>query len=771
MSGCATPEQALAPRQRLRLEVTGAVQGVGFRPFVHRLAVSEGLAGFVQNSGAGASVEIEGPAPALERFLGRIEAELAPPGRIRTRRCRELPVRHEQAFSIAPSTREGAHSALVLPDQATCPECLREIFDPGDRRHRYAFTSCVKCGPRYSIIAALPYDRARTSMGRFAMCPACRREYEDPSSRRFHAETNACPDCGPQAAFWDAGGNPIAVRHEAVRTAAEWLRDGRIVALKGLGGFQLLVDARNEAAVFRLRERKQRPAKPFAVMVAGRAEALCLAHASAAEIDLLCSAAAPIVILRARAPSGAIAQNVAPGNPRLGLMLPPTPLHHLLMEELKFPIIATSGNRGDEPIVADEAQALERLAGLADGFLIHDRPIVNPVDDSVVQVLLERETVLRCARGYAPRAFEHPAATTPVLALGGHEKSALALALERQLILGPHIGDLEATGARTAFGRAVESLLSLHEAAPALIACDRHPGYHSTRFAAGLGLPVERVPHHLAHALAGMVDEGLEGPVLAVAWDGTGHGRDGTVWGGEFLAVDRTSYRRVAHLLTFRLPGGEAAVREPRRSALGALAAIFGRDALSMTDLSPVAAFSAAERQVLWRMLERGVNAPLTSSAGRLFDAVAAILDLRQRASFEAEAAMAVEFAADAAEGERPGPKVSIEEGRTCILDWRALVSWLTDGHRRRIPAGELAAAFHEALAEAIVETARRAGIGQVLLTGGCFQNARLTERAVGRLRAAGFAAYWHGRVPPNDGGLALGQAAFALQPRFEAAL
>ncbi len=772
MSACSSSTVAVAsaPRQRLRLDLTGAVQGVGFRPFVHRLAVSEGLSGFVRNTGEGASVEIEGPPQALERFLARLDTELAPPALIRTRRCNPLPMQDEPAFVIAASACSGAHSALVLPDLATCNECISDICDPGGRRYRYPFTTCVHCGPRYSIIDAVPYDRARTSMSRYAMCPACQTEYDDPGSRRFHAETNACPDCGPQIALWNGAGLLLASRNQALTAAADMLRRGQILALKGLGGFQLLVDARDEAAVRRLRERKRRPAKPFAVMVASLAEALGVAELSAEERRLLCSAAAPIVLLRALLNGPQIASNVAPANPRLGLMLPYTPLHHLLMGELKFPVVATSGNRGDEPIVSDEAEVLERLAGLADGFLVHDRPILRPVDDSVVQVLLGRESVLRCARGYAPLSLAHPAATTPALALGSHQKSAVAVAVNGQIILGPHIGDLGAPETRAAFARAVQGMATLYDASPELIACDEHPDYYSTRVAEGFDLPLRRVRHHLAHTLAGMLDNGLEGPVLGVAWDGTGFGGDGTVWGGEFLTVGGATYRRVGHLMPFRLPGGEVAVREPRRAAVGALYAIFGQTALSMTDLCPVAAFTPGERQVLLNKLLRGVNSPLTSSVGRLFDAVAAILGLQQCTSFEGEAAMALEFAADRAVSASAALPLLVtrDAAATLVVDWRPMLTRLVSARRAGTSANELAATFHETLAEAIVAVAAHVQIEQVLLTGGCFQNARLTARSLQRLRESGFKAYWHHRIPPNDGGLAIGQSAFALRPLIE---
>jgi hydrogenase maturation protein HypF len=756
-------------RTRLRLDVTGAVQGVGFRPFVYRLATSEKLGGFVCNTGDGLSIEVEGATPALERFLTRLDAEMPRHAAVSERRRAPLAPRGDQSFVIALSTQRGAGAAVVMADLAICTDCLREIMDPGDRRHLYPFASCVHCGPRYSIIEALPYDRARTTMRQFPPCAACQAEYADPTCRRFHAETIACPECGPQLALWNEAGAVIATRQAALLEAAEALRRGMIVALKGLGGFQLLVDAANDDAVRRLRLRKRRPRKPFALMFPSLDAARRAAQVGEVEGRLLVSPEAPIVLVRARSDNGALAPSVAPDNPCLGVMLPYTPLHHLLLRELARPLVATSGNLGDEPIVADEVEAVERLAGIADCFLVHDRPIRRPVDDSVVRVIAGREVVLRRARGYAPMPVVYEAVTGPILALGGQQKAAVATGFAGKLFLGPHIGDLAAASTRAVFARTTAELPGLHGIAPATVACDVHPDYHSTRVAMDLGLPVVSVPHHLAHVLSGMVDDGLRGPVLGVAWDGTGYGGDGTIWGGEFLAIDAERFRRVAHLRPFRLPGGETAVREPRRAALGLLHAVDGESPLARTDLAPVATFTAPERAVLAKMLTRGINAPLTSSAGRLFDAVAALLGLCQIASFEGEAAMALEFAADRASWTAPLPPPIVRETTgPLVVDWQPLLGALLKERMGGAAAEPLAAALHDGLSAAIVDVARRVGVRRVLLTGGCFQNARLTERAVGDLRAAGFEPYWHHRIPPNDGGLAAGQVAFAANRLIE---
>ena len=755
------------PRKRLRLDVTGAVQGVGFRPFIHRQAERHGLAGFVCNTDAGATLEIEGPDAAVNAFLAVMERELAPPAAIAQRHIAAVPLQDAVGFRILPSAEGGAPSARILSDLATCPECLREIFDPTDRRHLYPFTTCMHCGPRYSILEAVPYDRVRTAMRHFSMCPACRAEYEDPCARRFHAETIACPDCGPKIALWGKAGNALASRGDALRAAADALRDGRIVALKGLGGFQLLVDARNDAAVQRLRDRKRRPAKPFAVMAPSLGDAHALAQISKEEEALLTAPEAPIVLLRARGTT--LAPNVAPGNPLLGLMLPYSPLHHILMRALGFPVVATSGNYSGGVIVTEEHAALSVLGEIADLFLVHDRPVLRPVDDSVVRMIAGRPTVLRLARGYAPHERPISEAGRAVLAVGGHQKDAVAVATGTRLVLGPHIGDLGGSETRAAFAETLDGMAALCGATEAGLVRDAHPDYFTTRFATARDPDAQPVQHHLAHVLSGMADNDLEAPVLGVAWDGTGYGADGTVWGGEFLLVESDWWRRVAHLKPFRLPGGEAAVHEPRRAALGVLLAALGDAVLARTDLAPVAAFSEAERRLLGDVLAKGINAPWTSSAGRLFDAVSALLDLHQKASFEGEAAMAVEFSAAAAPRAAILPPFALmEAGDVLILDWRPTVIAMVEALKEGVDRCALAAAFHNALGQSIAAVAGRIGAAKVLLTGGCFQNARLTEDAVEALRAAGHTPYWHHRIPPNDGGLAVGQCVHALNPRVE---
>lgn len=768
---------------RTRIVVRGAVQGVGFRPMVYRLATELGLCGWVANSGQGVFIEIEGATPARVAFRLRLEAERPPRSFIQSLEATELEAAGYPGFTIRESDAAGERSTLVLPDIATCEACLADIRDPSNRRYRYPFTNCTHCGPRFSIIEALPYDRAATSMRRFVMCPACRAEYEDPADRRFHAQPNACPVCGPQLTLVDGAGNPLAEREEALWGAAAAVREGRIVAVKGVGGFHLLVRAADQDAVVRLRERKRREEKPLAVMFPSLAAVEGWCEVDGLEARLLRSPEAPIVLLRRRAATGAAAA-VAPGNPYLGALLPYSPLHHLLLEALGEPVVATSGNLSDEPICIDEREALTRLGAIADLFLVHDRPIVRQADDSVVRVVLGREMVLRRARGLAPLPVPGGETLVPTLAVGGHLKNTVALARGREVFLSQHIGDLETVEALGAFERVISDLGGLLDMKPKQVAADAHPDYLSTRHAKASGRPVVCVQHHYAHVLGCMAENELAAPVLGVAWDGSGFGTDGTVWGGEFLRVTPRAVERVGHLRLFRLPGGEQAVREPRRSALGLLHAVFGDPVFGRADLATLRAFRPGELKALRSMLKGGVNSPSTSSAGRLFDAVASLLALRQVARFEGQAAMDLEFAVEPRDSPDRYP-VTIREvtvdprhngdtyqpcpvhdgcqafvcpPRVHVVDWQPMVEGILADLAIPEPAWAVASKFHNTLAAMIVAVALRVGERRVVLSGGCFQNRPLLERTVEALRDAGFSPYWHQRVPPNDGGLALGQ-------------
>lgn len=750
---------------RLRATIRGAVQGVGFRPFVYRLATELGLAGWVNNSPQGVGLEVEGPRASAEQFLLRLEVDKPPHSSIQSLESAWLDAVGFGSFEIRASDGDGGKTALVLPDIATCADCRREIFDPTNRRYHYPFTNCTHCGPRFSIIESLPYDRANTAMKSFTMCARCQAEYDDRRDRRFHAQPNACLACGPHLELWDAHGRCLETHDTALRAAVEAIRRGMIVAVKGLGGFHLLVAAHDERAVRRLRERKHREERPFALMFPSLESVREACEVAPLEARLLRSPEAPIVLLRRRHeseianPKSQISAAVAPGNPCLGVMLPYTPLHHLLLAELRFPVVATSGNLSDEPICIDERESLERLGSVADVFLVHNRPIVRHVDDSILRVMAGRELVLRRARGFAPLPVSVQTELPTTLAVGAHLKNTVALAVGRQVFISQHVGDLETAPALAAFGRVAADLPLLYEVHPKIIAADAHPDYLSTQFAKervaqSPGAHFVPVQHHYAHVLSCMAENELKPPVLGVCWDGTGYGSDGTIWGGEFLRVLANGFERVAHLRPFRLPGGEQAMREPRRAALGLLYEFLGEETFTLTRLPTLAAFSETELRTLRQMLARGVNAPLTSSVGRLFDAVASLLGLRQVAGFEGQAAMQVEFAADAGAVEE-AYEISLSDG---VLDWTPMMHDLLHDIDEKISTATIAAKFHHALVEGVVAVARVVGEERVALTGGCFQNKHLIECAVKRLAEEGFRPCWHQRVPPNDGGIALGQ-------------
>ncbi|MCB2199076.1 carbamoyltransferase HypF [bacterium] len=754
---------------RLRITVQGAVQGVGFRPFVYRLAHELHLGGHVLNSAQGVVIELEGDEEELELFRSRLDHEKpsnAVLQSINTVACDPI---GETTFKILQS-EGGTKTTLILPDLATCPDCLVDLNDPENRRYRYPFTNCTNCGPRFSIIEQLPYDRPNTTMKGFTLCPACRKEYTNPLDRRFHAQPNACPICGPHLEVWDQGGSVLAYHDEALSLAIDRLRQGEIIALKGLGGFQLMVDARDDVAVRELRRRKQREEKPFAVMVPSLEAARDVVEISDAAAEVLCSQAAPIVLLD-KVKSDAsirISDYVAPGNPRLGVMLPTTPLHHLVMQGLGFPVVATSGNLTDEPICIDEEEAIRRLGGISSTFLVHNRPIVRPVDDSVVQLVDGEPQILRRARGYAPLPIQLSNPAPTLLAVGGHLKNSVALSVGNNIFISQHIGDLENDLSYDSFREVIGQFEGLYESPPERIIHDLHPDYLSTRFAQQQGVETTSMQHHLAHVYACMGEHQGTEPVLGLSWDGTGFGPDGTVWGGECLLVEGASWQRFAALRPFPLPGGERAVREPRRSALGLLyellgPAVFDYHALKGWDRSG----DRRELDLLKTVLANRVNTPRTSSMGRLFDAIASMLDVRQVMSFEGQAAMELEWViGDVPPVETsPMPLIKADPGEYSPewwIDWQPWVKTLiceTD-HRN---VEKLSNLFHSTLAETTVEIARKAGVKHVVLTGGCFQNRTLSERSAALLRSAGFIPLIHRQVPPNDGGIAFGQLIGAL--------
>ena len=727
------------------LRMRGRVQGVGFRPVVFRLARELGLRGWVRNDAGGAEVALAGEAEAIGRFRAELPGRLPAAADIQGVEETAAPGAIPAGFEIRMSEEGGgARTAGILPDLATCPDCLREILDPKDRRHRYPFANCTHCGPRFSIIEALPYDRANTTMRGFAMCPACEAEYRDPGNRRFHAQPNACPVCGPKLSWMGEDGRVRGAGDEALMAAVAALREGRIVAVKGIGGFHLMVDAREGGAVRRLRERKRRDEKPFAVLFPSMEAVGQACEVSEAERKWLESQAAPIVLLNRRAGPDGLAGEVAPGLPWVGAMVPYSPLHHLLMRELGFPVVATSGNLTDEPICTDNSEALARLGGIADFFLMHDRPIARPMDDSVMAVVGGGPVMMRRGRGLSPYTLPLAGVPDGWVAAGAQMKSAVAVTAGGNAVMSPHIGDLDHEGAARLWERAVRDLAGLHGLTPVAAVADRHPGYASTRGASELGVPVEVVQHHHAHIAACMAENGLEGPVLGIAWDGTGLGTDGTIWGGEFLVCTRGEFRRAGWLRTFSLVGGDAAAREPRRSALGVLR--------EMGSGHPPPGFDAAELAVLDGMLRDGLNVTRTSSAGRLFDAVASLLGVCQKMSHEGQAAMRLEALAGQTAAD-PYPFGWAGD----VLDWAPMVEAML---RLREPVAVAAARFHETLAEMMVAVAKRARLKDVCLSGGCFQNRRLLAGAVGRLEAEGFRVWRHREIPPNDAGICLGQLA-----------
>ena len=753
--------------QRRRIAVHGTVQGVGFRPFVYSLASRLSLRGFVCNAPEGVLIEVEGELSALEHF----EAELTghPPSLafIDEFATAPVPVRGDHDFRIEVSTVAAAAASVVRvsPDVATCAACLTDLFDPSNRRFHYPFVTCATCGPRLTIVIGVPYDRERTSMAAFRMCEACRREYEDPSDRRFHAETIACPACGPRVRLVRCEGT--AIPGDPFNQLADALVDGRIAAVKGLGGYHLACDATNAAAVDELRRRKHRDEKPFALMFASLEAVAAACAVNSDERALLCSPAAPIVLLRrhkGRKEAGPCS-GVAPGCPELGVMLPSTPVHHLLMRAVGRPLVMTSGNQSDEPIAHDDSDALTRLAEIADLFLTHDRPIHVRSDDGVTRAVHGRELPIRRSRGHAPRPIRLPmACAQPVLAVGGHMKNSFALGRGRDAVVSHHIGDLDELSAYEAFCRDVRLYEHMFGVEPRVIAHDLHPDYGSTRYAIARAavdqVSLMPVQHHHAHVASCMAEHGLTEPVIGVAFDGTGYGDDGTVWGGEFLVGDAGAVRRAGTLRPVGLPGGEQAVREPWRMALSHLL-----DA--NLDCGPVVHRVGQEQvRTIERMLERRVNTPLTSSAGRLFDAIASIAGVCDRVSFEGQAAMQLEWLASEAAADHGYPHEIHEIDDRFLIDTRPIVSGaVSDVRAARSPA-VIARRFHSAVADAIVAACLRirahTGIQAVVLTGGVFLNAILTADCESRLSQAAFRVFTHHAVPPGDGGVSLGQLAVA---------
>jgi hydrogenase maturation protein HypF len=759
--------------RRVRLRVAGTVQGVGFRPFVFRLADELCLGGSVRNDSTGVTIELEGSAAALERFLARLRSEAPPLAAIESVASEDLEPTGKASFAIEESAVGGAVEAPVTADSATCSECVSELFDPANRRFRYPFINCTNCGPRFTIVRGVPYDRPLTTMAGFAMCERCLSEYEDPADRRFHAQPNACSDCGPSVSLVGRDARPVSTgaARDAVAACARALAEGLIVAVKGIGGFHLACRADDEEVVRRLRARKHRPDRPLALMVASCEQASTLVALDDRERALLVGRGCPIVLCR-RLVDAPVAAAVAPGAPELGVMLPYSPLHHLLLADGGGPLVMTSGNVSDEPIAYEDADALGRLAGIADLLLLHDRPIATRTDDSVVRVIernrARRPLLLRRSRGLVPGALALPQpASRPLLACGADLKSTFCVAKRERAWVSHHIGDLSTYETLRSFVEGIEHFEALFDVAPEVVAHDLHPGYLSTAYAVDREhVELVGVQHHHAHLAACLAEHGEEGPAVGAIFDGTGYGTDGTVWGGEILVGDTADFRRAGHLLPVRLPGGERAIREPWRMACAWLLAATGERVPDLPSTLAGRVEAGAWRAVA--ELSRAIPlSPITTSMGRLFDAVAALCGLRTHINYEGQAAIDLEAACDPFErGAYPLP---VERGgATLVIDPRELISAIARDVRGGTAAGVIASRFHDAVASATISACSDAAYAEhldlVVLSGGVFQNRRLLEAVAGTLEARGLRVLVPERLPPGDGGISYGQAVIAAR-------
>jgi hydrogenase maturation protein HypF len=749
-----------------RISVRGVVQGVGFRPFVYRLAHQYQLTGWVRNTSGSVEIEVEGNGEALQNFLSDLEAKVPPMARIESVEATFHPPKGYTEFQIGESQSRQGQYQLVSPDIATCQDCKQEIFSSTDRRFGYPFTNCTNCGPRFTIIEDIPYDRPKTTMRKFRMCPQCQREYDDPLNRRFHAQPNACPECGPSLELVDGEGKSIESKN-VIKKASQLLKAGKILALKGLGGFHLACDATSEETINTLRARKRRLSKPLAVMIGTleQIEKHCLV--SEEEKKLLESPQCPIVLLRWKHGSN-ISKAVAPNLKYLGVMLPYTPLHHLLLKESGLPLVMTSGNLSEEPIAKDNGEALRRLEGIADYFLLHNRDIYARYDDSVYMVEGKPQAIRR-ARGYAPYPIFLPFKARQILACGAEDKNTFCLTKDEYAFLSQHIGDMENEETLEHFEHTIGLYKKLFRIETEIIAYDMHPEYLTTKYALEAGakesLKLIPVQHHHAHIVSCMLENGVEGPVIGVALDGTGYGSDGTIWGGEFLLADWKNFKRVGHLEYVPLPGGAAAIRKPYRMALGYLYTLLG-DNFNLEGL-PLSELKTAEIDIIRQQLRRGINSPLTSSAGRLFDAVSALAGVRGEIGYEAQAAIEMEMLAPDEMGESESYPFSIEEQQGVrVVKLKELFSAIVSDIRNQIPVPIISFKFHSTMAEIITEmcqlVAKESSINQVALSGGVFQNRLLLKLATAALQGAGLHVLTHRLVPCNDGGISLGQVVIA---------
>jgi hydrogenase maturation protein HypF len=739
------------------------VQGVGFRPFIYQLAGRFGLDGSVCNDSRGVTIEVEGEADVLARFVAAVRSERPPLSIIQSVDIQALAIQGTSGFTILQSTLDESRRAQISPDTFVCDDCLNELFDSGDRRYRYPFINCTNCGPRYTIVTGIPYDRALTTMADFPLCADCRAEYEDPTSRRFHAQPNACPACGPQLQMFDVKGESLAV-DDPLSGAILRLKEGQILAIKGIGGYHLAVDAGNQDAVLELRQRKRRDEKPFALMVKSLGAAENIAHVGVDEAGLLQGVERPIVLLQKK-PDSTLAASIAPANRYLGVMLPYTPLHHLLLHD-DFPaLVMTSANLSDEPIAYDDDEARQRLSSVTDGFLSHNRRIHTRTDDSIARVMANRPLLLRRSRGFVPRAIALSGENLPVLAVGAELKNTVCLTRGDRAFLSQHVGDLKNIEVYDSFKQTIKHLQTILEVRPERVAHDLHPDYYSTRYALEeSGLPTVAVQHHHAHMASCLAEHGVEGPAIGVIFDGIGYGTDGHLWGGEFLVGDLRSCERVGHFRYQPMPGGDLATREPWRMALSYLQAAYAElpvDSPAFNNITP------ADLGLVAQAVSRGINAPMSSSCGRLFDAVAAMLGLRQRASYEGQAALELEMSADP-HANQLLPYELLNEGGQIIFDPLLMVRDIFEQQKQGADPATLAGRFHASLAamtlDVCEELRSRTALQRIVLSGGVFQNCLLTEMTLARLEDSGFEVLMHSLVPPNDGGLALGQAVVAAR-------
>jgi hydrogenase maturation protein HypF len=749
---------------RRQIEVSGIVQGVGFRPYVYRLATGRKLTGTIRNTSAGVTIEVQGPQERVQDFVDHLPTEAPPLARITSFVVHEMACNGDADFRIVHSHAGEEVRTLISPDVAICPDCLRELFDPADRRYRYPFINCTNCGPRFTIVRDIPYDRPSTSMAVFPMCPRCQAEYQDPLNRRFHAQPNACWECGPRVELWDKSGRQIPCR-DAIAEAASGLHAGLVVAVKGLGGFHLAVDASNRAAVKLLRERKRRVEKPFAIMVPDLAAAKEICEIDVSAQAALESLQRPIVLLPKK-PTCPIPEEVAPFNRYLGVFLPYTPLHYVLLREGGFKaLVMTSGNLSEEPIAIDNREAVRRLNGLADYFLVHNREILLRCDDSVVRVSAGVTRQMRRSRGFVPVPVFLKDEQRSVLAVGGELKNTVCLTKGKHAFLSQHIGDLENAESYSFFGEAIEHLERILEIQPTVIAYDLHPDYFSTKWALQQSLPLVGVQHHHAHIASCMAENHLDGRVIGFALDGTGYGSDGHIWGGEVLIAGYEDFKRAAHFEYVPLPGGAAAIREPWRMAVSYLARHFGRDFLKL-EIPFVRQLNRVKTDVVLRMMEQKINSPLTSSCGRLFDAVAALIGIRQQVNYEAQAAVELEMAIASSDSSDGYSLELVPDGDGWIFGTRSLFEAIVRDLQRNITVGEISRRFHNGLVNTFVRTAQllrdKTALDRVCLSGGTFHNVYLSQQLEARLVEDGFGVFTQHEVPAGDGGLSLGQAIVA---------